>query len=407
MKLFKSLLVAPATLGLLAPMSATANELNLADVSGYSSSEEVLNISEFDAAKELAVTNSRVDGLEARFNNLEAGSFSETTTASFSVDFLVGSEEGKGISATGETDGDEAVEFDYSFQIDLNTSFTGEDSLDISIDAGNAASDATGDATSPNAEFDPNATSDALTVDGISYTFPLGDELTVFVGTDSDGSALFTTACVYGTPSNTLDDCGVPNAGITGGGVAAGASYDVGNGFSAAFGIQATESGILTDETMDDAYAFNAAYIADNYGVSITYANVEDGTATGNNDDTYTALNGYIAFEGYPTLSAGIEYGNDDGSTDDFDDQTTAYFIGATYPVGAGELGVGYGTHNLNNGMNENTDDEIMLEAYYSYPVNDSMTITPLIYTKEQNATTAKPTLDDLTGVMVKTSFSF
>ena len=84
-----------------------------------------------------------------------------------------------------------------------------------------------------------------------------------------------------------------------------------------------------------------------------------------------------------------------------------AYFVGATYPVGAGELGVGYGTHNLNNGMNENTDDEIMLEAYYSYPVNDSMTITPLIYTKEQNATTAKPTLDDLTGVMVKTSFSF
>ena len=29
MKLFKSLLVAPATLGLLAPMTATANELNL------------------------------------------------------------------------------------------------------------------------------------------------------------------------------------------------------------------------------------------------------------------------------------------------------------------------------------------------------------------------------------------
>ena len=32
MKLFKSLLVAPATLGLLAPMTATANELNLNDV---------------------------------------------------------------------------------------------------------------------------------------------------------------------------------------------------------------------------------------------------------------------------------------------------------------------------------------------------------------------------------------
>ena len=403
MKLFKSLLVAPATLGLLAPMSATANELNLADVSGYSSSEEVLNISEFDAAKEIAVTNSRVDGLEARFNNFEAGSFSETTTASFSVDFLLGAEEGKGILAATQTDGDEAVEFNYSFQIDLNTSFTGEDSLDISIDAGDLGATDALSAASPNNEFDPNNTADALTVDGIAYTFPIGDELTVFVGADSDGSALFTTACVYGTPSDTLDDCGNVNAGITGGGVAAGASYDVGNGFSAAFGIQATESGILTDETMDDAYAFNAAYIADNYGVSITYANVEDGTATGNNDDTFTALNGYIAFDGYPTLSAGVEYGNDDGSTNDFDDETMAYFIGSTYPVGAGELGIGWGTHNLNSGMNENTDDEIMIEAYYSYPVNDGMTVTPLVYSKEQKGTG----LEDLTGVMVKTSFSF
>ena len=75
MKLFKSLLVAPATLGLLAPMSATANEVTIND---------------FNPAEELAVTNSRVDGLEARLNNFEAGSFSETTTASFSSNFYVG-----------------------------------------------------------------------------------------------------------------------------------------------------------------------------------------------------------------------------------------------------------------------------------------------------------------------------
>ena len=71
MKLFKSLLIAPATLGLLAPMSVTANELNINDVSSYSSSEEIQNISEFNPAKEIAVTNSRVDGLEARFNNYQ------------------------------------------------------------------------------------------------------------------------------------------------------------------------------------------------------------------------------------------------------------------------------------------------------------------------------------------------
>ena len=79
MKLFKSLLVAPATLGLLAPFAATANEVTIND---------------FNAAEEIAVTNSRVDGLESRLNNFEAGSFSETTTASFGANFYVGAVDG-------------------------------------------------------------------------------------------------------------------------------------------------------------------------------------------------------------------------------------------------------------------------------------------------------------------------
>ena len=135
MKLFKSLLVAPATLGLLAPMTATANELNLKDVSGYSSSEEVQNISEFNPAEELAVTNSRVDGLEARFNNFEAGGFSETTTASFSVDTVLGAIDGNNPGAVGA----ESTSFDFQFNIGLSTSFTGEDSLDIAIDNGSGS----------------------------------------------------------------------------------------------------------------------------------------------------------------------------------------------------------------------------------------------------------------------------
>ena len=127
MKLFKSLVVAPATLGLLAPLSASADELNLTEVSGYSSSEEVQNISEF--SPELAVTNSRVDGLEARINDFEAGGFSETTTASFSLDTVIG-------AVDGGNDGTEAVSFDYQMNIGLSSSFTGEDSLDVTIDIG-------------------------------------------------------------------------------------------------------------------------------------------------------------------------------------------------------------------------------------------------------------------------------
>ena len=46
MKLFQSLLVAPAALGLLAPLSATAAELNLEDISKYSGTN-IQNISNF------------------------------------------------------------------------------------------------------------------------------------------------------------------------------------------------------------------------------------------------------------------------------------------------------------------------------------------------------------------------
>ena len=47
MKLFKSLLIAPAALGLLAPISASASEVNLNDISNYSDVElSLIHISE-------------------------------------------------------------------------------------------------------------------------------------------------------------------------------------------------------------------------------------------------------------------------------------------------------------------------------------------------------------------------
>ena len=396
MKLFKSLLVAPATLGLLAPMSATANEINLADLSGYSSSEEIQSVSDFNAAKEIAVTNSRVDGLEAKFNNFEAGAFSETTTASFSADFAIGAVDGKGVT-TSITDGDESLQAVYGFQIDLTTSFTGEDSLDISIDAGNGVAAATGVTGTPLAEFDLNGGSDALTVDGVSYTFPLGSKTTVIVGDNTDGSVMFTTACAYGGPSNTLDDCGNVNAGITNGGLAIGASFDVGNGFTAAVGYAGDETGLMTKEKVD-AYGANLAYSADNYGLSLTYGVLESGT----NENTYTAFNGYYSLDNGISISAGYEVGDIGGAAASAD-ESEAYFIGVNGEVGPGELGAAIGTAGSMTEASSVMPEQLMYEAYYSYAVNDGMTVTPLIYVKE-GATTAD---SDETGVMVKTSFSF
>ena len=383
MKLFKSLLVAPAALGLLAPMSATANEVTISD---------------FKPAEELAITNSRVDGLEARLNNIEAGSFSETTTASFSADMMLGAVTGGKRNDSTEPDelGD-AVMAAYSFQIDLNTSFTGEDSLDISLDAGNTTTNDLGIV-----EFDGNATGDSLTVDGVSYTFPLGEKMTVIVGDNTDGSALFTTACTYGGPTNTLDDCGNVNAGITNGGAMAGASYDFGSGFTAAVGYAAGESdmatGLMTKETLD-AYGVNASYTGDNFGVSVTYGLVETSSI---DEDTFTAFNGYYAPEGFPaSISVGYEIGEDGSVTDKTADELTSFFVGLQFDeLGPGTAGIALGTKTPTV---EKTDEQYMYEAYYSYPINDGMTITPVVFVKE----TSTAGVDDETGVMVKTSFSF
>ena len=390
MKLLKSLLVAPATLGLLSPIAVTANEINVNDVSNYSSSEEVVNISEFDTAKELAVTNSRVDGLEARFNNFEAGSFSETTTASFSTDMFIGAVNGKGVE-TGVTDGDEAVEAYYGFQIDLNTSFTGEDSLDISLDAGNSGGAAT--------ELDLNGASESLTVDGVSYTFPVGDKMTVFVGDNTDASLLYSTACVYGGPGNTLDDCGAKEAALgSGSGTAAGASYDIGNGFTAAVGYSgngSSASGLLTKEG-DDAYGAQLSYAADSYGASVSYANIE----TVGVDTTHWALNGYwtpTEAAGFPSISAGYE--TSDSETSGVKDKTQ-YFVGLQWDeMGPGTLGLAMGT---DGAFADNVTEHMIYEAFYSYPVNDGMTVTPYVYVREEASTKT-----DDTGIAVKTSFSF
>jgi len=387
MKLFKSLLVAPATLGLLAPMSASATEVNLNEIANYSSDVEIMEF-----ANSFGVDDSNKDSLLAGGEGLvddhsHDGSFSETTTASFGLDFYLGALSDE---VSGETTQDDALTFGYSLGIGLNTSFTGEDSLDITIDAGNS--------TEGVAEFDGNTNGDQLTVDGISYTFPVGDA-TFIVGDSTDGSALFTTACVYGGPGNMLDDCANVNAGITGGEATVGASYDFGNGFTAATGFQtsSTVKGVFTEES-SDAYAFNAAYTAEDYGVSVTYGVVENSGLT--DENTYTAFNAYYTPEGsLPSISVGYEIGDIGGAASTVD-ESTSFMVGLSWDeVGPGSAGIALG----HSSTIEGSDEAYQYEAYYSYDINDGMTITPLIFTKD-NATSG---LDDATGVMVKTSFSF
>jgi len=360
MKLFKSLLVAPATLGLLAPLSATANEVTIND---------------FNPAEELAVTNSRVDGLEARLNNFEAGGFSETTTASFSVDAVIGAIDGDTTS--------EATTFEYQYNIGLSTSFTGEDSLDVAIDSG---SDSATTNDNPMG-FDTGA---GLVVDGVTYSFPAGG-VSMVVGNDTDISASFTGACSYSAFTDYMSNCGTGNSiGVGGNGVTATGSYAFDSGFSLAAGLSSvtTKEGILTKEGTD-TFGIEAAYTADSYGLALAYVSSDNAADA---ETTTWGINGTYSFD-LASVSVGYETTETSGTDAD------GYFIGLTFPeVGPGSVSVGAGTTaNFADGETET----MIYEASYSYPVNDGITITPGVFIEEVDGG------DDLTGILVKSSFSF
>ena len=450
MKLLQRLLVAPAALGLLAPLAANATELNFNDVSNYSSFEEIEgiksfsnilptdwsynaisdiamargcsslipngSISRFEAATilnsclgnvaqlteieaklieefnpELSTLDKRIVKLEERLKGFEAGGFSSTTTASFGGNFLVGVLDGTGTETT---------QTNYDYSIELTTSFTGDDSLDVAIIAGDNGGDL--------GEADLDGTSDKLTLDGISYTFPVGEKLTVMAGNYIDGSSLYNTACVYEGFTNTLDDCGNASSAFEttdSNSVGVSASYDLGGGYTAAFGYVADGTKGIAGKAGQDIVGGQLSYNANQYGVSLSYSVNEASSNTSTATEEYLLDTHYVGINGYwlpaetglaPSISYGYETADVEGPGEN---GTTQWFLGVQWDeVGAGTLGAAVGS---NGPITEGNDELQMTEVFYSYPINDGMTITPAFFNQE----TSRDVYTQ--GFMVKTSFEF
>ena len=386
MKLFKSLLVAPATLGLLTPFSVSANEVNLNDISNYSDIENIELTNSFE--KEEPTKTTLIAGGEGLVDSYEYdGSFSTTTTASFGADFVIGAVDGAG-------SGKEATTFDYQYGMTLSTTFTGEDSLDLVIETGNATSTS---ATILNM----NGMADKMNLDGITYTFPLGESTTIMVGDSTDVSALYSTACTYSAFTDLLGNCGSGTAAGLGGGTDAttsgassatiAAAYDFGNGLTVAGGMSGaggSDAGLFTKESYD-VYGVQAAYNTDSYGVSLSYALTETSTTA---DTSFFGVNAFYALDGGPSISVGYESEDPDSAVEE-----EGYFVGLTWDdFGPGSLSIGMST--LENYKDSETE-LYQYEAAYSYAINDGITITPGVFIKEGTT--------DQTGVILKTSFSF
>jgi len=367
------LLVAPATIGLLTPFSTFAGEANLNEISKYSNLEQIDLANAF--VNDEPNYNSLLAGGEGLVDSDSPdGSFSETTSASFSVDASIGA-----------IDGDSTTEKTvaaYQFNIGLSTSFTGEDSLDIAIDSG---SDSAATADDPLA-FDTGA---SLQVDGVTYSFPLGG-MSMLVGFDTDISSVFTGACTYSAFTDYMSNCGTDLSYVAGGGVTAAGSYAFDSGFSLAAGVSSTADssvGIMTKEG-DDYYGIEAAYTADSWGVAVAYASDDNATSA---ETTYWGVNANYSFD-----IADISVGYETEETSGID--KSGYFVGVTFPeVGPGSVSIAAGT---SANYKDSETEYMVYEASYSYPVNDGLTITPGVFVEEKSG-------DDLTGIIVKSSFSF
>ncbi len=441
MKLFQKLIAAPAIISMASGLAVNAAEINSTDLGNYSNSNNLVSLGDFksdtlfpgdwaydslkdltnsprfngnsvtrleaaaelnnliaggeglmngaaisrlsdELGSELAIMKGRVDGLEARVNGIEAGSFSETTTMSGSAGFLIG-------ATDSATDADDAVQFEYVMEVDLNTSFTGEDKLNIEFEAGNGLTKVGADKTG----LDWGSSSgDAVEIDDINYTFPVGS-WTVAVGDSMDASKTWPNACSMNNMVDNLGDCGAANSVDLSGNVSLSAATGFGDGWELGLGVSGiagkndtTSSGLFTKEGTD-LYGLALGYEADTFGFTVAYSDKD----TAN----YYGLVAYYSPEELPTtFSGGVEVGNPDSGED-----TTQWAFGISTDVGEGTLSANIGT---NGKIADNAEEIYAYDLSYEYPLNDSMSITPFVYISE---TTGSKT--DTTGAGAFVSFSF
>jgi len=322
MKLFQRLLVAPAALGLMAPIAANADT-----------------------------------------------AFSSTTTLSGSAVFTVGQ-----VSDGGTNDDQEDLYMQYAYGLDLNSSFTGEDLFYAGIETGNAS----GPLASMDSAVDP-ATDDVLSVHSLFYSFPVG-AVSVTTGplVDQDDVVAATTskysdAFRLGSMPFSLD------GDLTGPGIAV--DYQGDNGFVASasyVSIDGKDStkGLSANEG-DDVSTITFGYNGNGFGGGLVVASHDgDNTAT----TAYDTFGGGIYWqpESIPaTLSVAYDTKDPDGT----DEERSDLFLGVEYEVGPGTLSVAYNSTDVDGGS---TSDQTGFEVSYSYAVNDNVTITPGFFTIEE-----------------------
>jgi len=452
MKLFQKLLVAGTAVSLITPLAAQASDtVNLDKVNNFSEVQrfddktftnevsddltalkDILNrLSDkgLIGSDDLANLKESLDEKETKQNVLEAGGFSDTTTMDGKAIFTLGSVE------YDDNSGNEAVQAYYSYTMNLNSSFTGDDNLYVRVKSGNggdfANSKTYGTYLSSN-----KANGDVLKVDKIWYQFPVGENNTVWVGPKIENYYMHgTSPSIYKPVTKQFTLGGNGNAYGASTDTGAGWAYQADNGFaiSSNIGTKSTttatvdvlndddvvigekgiNTGLLTDETKT-SWATQIGYTQPSYSVS-AIVNVKSngwsdsyykaGDINGNADanDQYTAigLRGWWRPDGdtaLPSISVGYD-------TTDYDNTTAdAWFVGLNWQdifSADDKIGAAFGQPT----SNEDSDvTPFAYEVYYAFKPNDSITVTPAIFGgTDRNGVSG----GDVFGTVLETTFKF
>ena len=320
MKLFQRLLVAPAALGLMAPVAANADT-----------------------------------------------AFSPTTKLSGVAVFTAGT-----VADGGVADNESELYMQYAYGLEITSSFTGQDLFYAGIEAGNASG--------PLAKLDNTSdVGDQLKVTSLFYDFPVGN-LSVKAGplVDQDDvvaakpSAYANAFRLSAMPFSIAGDETGPGIGLAykaDNGVVTSASYvSVG-------GTNSTQG--LFGETGDDVATFTFGYDGKGFGGGIVVAKNDGGnTTTTAGYDTFGA-GIYYSPESLPaTISVAYDSKDPEAGSNSSD-----WFVGIEYQVGPGLLSLAYNTTDVES---SSANDQTGMEIAYSYAINDHITITPGFFTVEE-----------------------
>ena len=447
------MLVASTAMSLITPLAAQASDtVNLDKVNNFSEVQrfdnktftnevsddltvlkDILNrLSDkgLIGSDDLANLKESLDETETKQNVLEAGGFSDTTTMDGKAIFTLGS-----VNYDDDSGNSEAVQAYYSYTMNLNSSFTGDDNLYVRIKSGNggdfANSKTYGTYLSSN-----KANGDVLKVDKIWYQFPVGESNTVWVGPKIENYYMHgTSPSIYKPVTKQFTLGGNGNAYGASTDTGAGWAYQADNGFAISsnigtkstttgsvdilndddvvIGSKAINTGLLTDETKT-SWATQIGYTQPSYSVS-AIVNVKSngwsdsyykaGDINGNVDanDQYTAygLRGWWRPDGdsaLPSMSVGYDITDYDSTKAD------AWFIGLNWQdifSADDRIGAAFGQPT----SNEDADvTPFAYEVYYAFKPNDSITVTPAIFGgTDRNGVSG----GDVFGTVLETTFKF